>query len=820
MNDEHWQGINLKGGNPIIKDNVFNYLSSERQQTKLNPPQSIPYTGVANFVGRQQELETLHQTLQQRDTVAISAVAGMGGIGKTELATQYARRYQDDYPGGICWLTARDTDLAAEIVQFALLKMNLKIPQELVGRPLNYQQQVDWCWNHWQPPEGLILVVLDDVNDWGNCREILPNSNRFRVLITTRLRNIDLNLVEEISLEVLSTDAAVELLTALLGKRDKRVQREPQTAKDLCERLGNLPLGLHLVGQYLANDPDLSLAEMLNRLTLQDEALNPPEEQLQQTVSLAQRGVKAAFELSWQELDLTTQKIAEFLSLFAPSIIPWELVEFINESLNWEETAVNEAKKQLYKRHFIEQLEGKEGCYKIHPLIREFLQEKLASSEQTDEFKQSFATKLVEVTQVIPYSPTLDFITFFKDVIPHLEEVASYLTKFLKDEDLIWSFIGVGKFYEGQGLYALAEPWAKKCLSAAKNRFGNDHPDVATSLNNLAALYYSQGCYSKAEQLYLQALELLQRLLGNDHPSVATSLNNLAGLYQSQGRYSEAEQLNLQALKLRQHLLSNDHPDVATSLNNLASLYNSQGRYSEAEQLNLQALKLRQCLLGNDHPDVTTSLNNLAEIYNSQGRYSEAEPLYLQALKLRQRLLGNDHPDLATSLNNLAVLYKSQGRYSEAESLYLQALKLRQRLLENNHPDVTTSLNNLASLYQSQGSYSKAESLYLQALELRRRLWDNDHPSVATSLNNLATLYYSQGRYSEAEPLYLQALELCEQVWGVNHPNTFTTSENLAYLQAQRSIKNSKWRSWRQTILYFIDNLINKICGFWRRRRN
>ena len=63
-------------------------------------------------------MKLLHSKLQQHDAVAISAIAGMGGVGKTELATQYARQHEADYPGGICWLNARDTNLAAEIIQF------------------------------------------------------------------------------------------------------------------------------------------------------------------------------------------------------------------------------------------------------------------------------------------------------------------------------------------------------------------------------------------------------------------------------------------------------------------------------------------------------------------------------------------------------------------------------------------------------------------------------------------------------------------------------------------------------------------------------
>ncbi|WP_133158959.1 tetratricopeptide repeat protein, partial [Microcystis aeruginosa] len=67
---------------------------------------------------------------------------------------------------------------------------------------------------------------------------------------------------------------------------------------------------------------------------------------------------------------------------------------------------------------------------------------------------------------------------------------------------------------------------------------GDNHPHVATSLNNLAALYESQGRYTEAEPLYLEALDLKKQLLGDNHPHVATSLNNLAALYESQGRYT------------------------------------------------------------------------------------------------------------------------------------------------------------------------------------------------------------------------------------------------------------------------------------------
>ncbi|HEY9691096.1 MAG TPA: SAV_2336 N-terminal domain-related protein [Oculatellaceae cyanobacterium] len=695
----------------LESNSLIDYLEPEvkhrqpqlsKQSQLSNSPKYIPYADTANFVGRTQELETLHQELQQQNRVAILAVAGMGGVGKTTLAAQYARQYENDYPGGICWLNARETNLAAEIVQFVQLYVALEVPQKLGGKVLSLTEQVRWCLQHWQPPEGLVLVVLDDVTNLAGYREILPTNNRFRVLMTTRLRNLDRNVVREISLDVLSEEEALQLLSAILGENDKRIEREKEAAKSLCAWLGYLPLGVELVTNYLTDNPDLSLAAMLKRLKkkrIGDEALNSSQ---WENLSTAQRGVKAAFELSWQELNPIAQLIAEFVSLFALNGFVWEWLQSKAELFNWELEDINEAKKQLYKRHLIQRLVETEGCYTIYPLIREFLQAKLTGSGQANDLRQAFAAWIVRVAQEIPQSPTRELIESLTIYIPHLQEVAENLIDAVNNEDLIWVFAGLGTFYDSQGLYRLAEPWYQQCLSTVQTRLGQDHPDVATSLNNLANLYYLQGRYSEAEPLYLQALELRQRLLGQDHPDVATSLNNLANLYYLQGRYSEAEPLYLQALELRQRLLGQNHPDVATNLNNLANLYSSQGRYSEAEPLYIQALELYQRSLGQDHPLIATNLNNLANLYSSQGRYSEAEPLYQQALELRRRLLGQEHPLVGTSVNNLANLYYSQGRYSEAELLYQQAFKIYDRVLGSNHPDTVSVRNNLAGLGSKQ----------------------------------------------------------------------------------------------------------------------
>ncbi|WP_413199576.1 CHAT domain-containing protein, partial [Nostoc piscinale] len=248
---------------------------------------------------------------------------------------------------------------------------------------------------------------------------------------------------------------------------------------------------------------------------------------------------------------------------------------------------------------------------------------------------------------------------------------------------------------------------------------GKEHPDVASSLNNLALLYKKQGKYQQAEPLYQRSLAIFEKLLGKEHPLVATSLNNLALVYKAQGKYQQAEPLYQRSLTIREKWLGKEHPDVANSLNNLAALYYAQGKYQQAEPLYLRSLAIFEKVLGKEHPDVAQSLNNLAELYRAQGKYQQAEPLYFRALLIREKVLGKEHPNIAQSLNNLAELYRAQGKYQQAELLFIRALAIFEKLLGKEHPYVAQSLSNLAALYQAKGDITRATDFLRRGLEVQ-----------------------------------------------------------------------------------------------------
>ena len=708
-----------------VNQGTVNYNSSPEKPFK--PIKYIPTTASANFVGREDELVKVHEKLyEQNNRVAISAVSGMGGIGKTELAIQYANQYENDYSGGICWLNARGGNVAGEIIQFIQQKMELEVPQkDRRENVLTLEQQVAWCWLNWRPPEGSVLVILDDVAEYKDVKKLLPrtDSKRFKLLITTRLRRLDPKFVD-IPLDVLSEDESLSLLKGILGEEDTRIEDELQTAKDLCQWLGYLPLGLELVGRYLLEDPDLSIADMLEELKeerLDQQAINPEPDYFDDQEMTAKLGVQAAFNLTWLKLEEQTQHLGELLSLFASDTIPWKLVEKVSQGLNWDSSNVDKAKKQLYKFNLIQQIPNNSSSYRIHVLIRDFLKDKLAqrplgiltlirkclraklfNSKTANDFEWAFVTAMAAIAKEIPQTLTSSDIELVKDAIPHLTEVAEKHLDAVSDGNLYSVFVSLGKFYQEQGLYTLAEPWYQQYVEVVKSRLGEKNSKYPTSLNELALLYSKQGKYEQAESLYKQALELIKQLLGENHPSNATNLNNLAHLYHLQGKYDKAEPLCTQALELRKQLLGENHPDTTTSLNNLALLYSEQGKYEQAETLNKQALELYKQLLGENHPDYAQSLNNLAVLYYFQGKFCEAEPLLTQALDLYKHLLGENHPRYAQSLNNLAYLYSEQGKYYKAEPLYTEALEITQRTLGSDNSLTETCRENLEILRRKQ----------------------------------------------------------------------------------------------------------------------
>ena len=471
---------------------------------------------------------------------------------------------------------------------------------------------------------------------------------------------------------------------------------------------------------------------------------------------------------------------------------------------------------QLCRFSFVQEVQIPES-WTFHPLMREGLAELLSADDRQEvhqvlfdyycqlleSLEQNNITEVHRVSFIEAFyhgQKTLEtqkFFEWFNGIYWIFIQAAEWqfltlmqeeCTNFIEERlgpnhpDTATSLNNLGSLYRKLGLYHEAEPLLKRALDI-REKMGTEHTDTATSLDNLALLYDAQGRYTDAEPLYKRALDIDEKVSGPEHPNTATSLDNLAKLYVAEGRYPEAEPLYKHALDIREKVPGPEHPDTAISLNNLAALYYAQGCYTDAEVLYKRALDIYEKVLGPEHPDTAASLNNLALLLYVQGRKPEAEPLLKRALDIREKM-GTEHPDTATSLDNLAELYLDQGRYPEAEPLLKRALDIREKILGPEHPDTATSLNNLASFYYYQGRYPEAEALYKYALDIREKM-GTEHPDTATSLNNLALLYYVQGRKPEAALLYKRALDIREKILGPEHPDTTRISEVLKSLEQE-----------------------------------
>jgi tetratricopeptide (TPR) repeat protein len=331
-----------------------------------------------------------------------------------------------------------------------------------------------------------------------------------------------------------------------------------------------------------------------------------------------------------------------------------------------------------------------------------------------------------------------------------------------------------------QGKYAQAQPLFEKALEIRRRLLTDDHPDTATSYNNLAADLNVQAKYAAAEPLFGKALEIRRKLLGDDHPEVASVYNNMSMNLTTQGKYAQAQPLIEKSLEIRQRTLTDNHPDTAQGYANLAVVLSHQGKYAQAQPLYEKALEISRRLLTDNHPQTALSYNNLALNLKNQGDYARAQPLFEKALEIRRRLLSDNHPDTAQSYNDLAISLNVQGKYAQAQPLYEKALEIRRQVFTENHPQTAQSDNNLAFNLNAQGDYARAQPLFEKALEINRSLLTDEHPETAVNYNNVAFNLTAQGDYARAQPLLEKALGIRQRLLTENHPETANSYNNVA----------------------------------------
>ncbi|MDA0269124.1 MAG: tetratricopeptide repeat protein [Cyanobacteria bacterium] len=678
-----------------------NEIESGTQVIQLeNRRWSVPYDRNPCLMGREQALATLRQTFgawQDNTQPVLQAVSGLGGIGKTQIAVEYAYRYEQEYRA-IFWVRA-DTE-SERFSSFVEIAQQLNLPSQATQPPQTIVSAVlNWLSRH----EGWLLI-FDNADQPEQLKAFRPRRGQGHILLTSRAQRFDyLGIVQPVRLDTLAPADAIAFLLKRTGRASVTAS-ELTAVAEIAAELGYLPLALEQAAAYIRD-----------RLSFEDYLTSYRQHHL----GVLQRSgpvmgdypasVATTWALNFQAVAAQSPGAAALLrvsAFWAADTVPYELLEqgcgALGEPLATtlataphDPSCIVDVLAPL-ARYSLVQLEPTARTYSLHRLVQAVVRADLATEQGAD---QSWAMRAIEAVGAV--FPEVEYANW-----PQCDRLLPH---------------------------ALAgRDWIEQ--------YGYQSEGAARLLNQAGQYLTRQGRYDEAEPLLLGAVAMRRALLGGAHLDVAMSLYNLGALYRAQGRYDEAESQYKAALAMRQDLLEGDHGDIAVSLNNLALLHQYQGRYDEAEAMQQRAIAMRQRLFGEDHEDLASSLSNLGLLYWKQARYAEAEPLLIKALGTYRRLMGEEHPAVATCLNNLGLLYKAQERYGEAEALYQQALAIYRRLMGESHPLVATSLNNLAALSKAKGEYDAAMGLYEQALVMRERLLGESHPMTVKTREVLVGL--------------------------------------------------------------------------------
>jgi tetratricopeptide (TPR) repeat protein/DNA-binding XRE family transcriptional regulator len=806
----------------------------DSEQGSVNTPASdsharssiwnVPYRRNPFFTGREEILRNLFQALNSSKRAALTqakAISGLGGIGKTQIAVEYAYRYRNSYDA-VLWVTASSRD--SLMSEFVLLAILLDLPE----RYEQDQEIVLTAVKRWLVTHKNWLLILDNVEDLRTVVDFLPVDGEGNILFTTRLQALGA-IGAGIAVEKMQVDEGVLFLlrrTKLPGP-DVTLSQAPEEmrdqAADIVNMLDALPLALDQAGAYI-EETGCGLSGYLHLYRTRRKELL----QRRGTIPVDHpEPVAMTWSLSFQEIEKDSPAAADLLRLLAflnPETIPEEMIaEGTTEPGPWPGSVAtdlfqyNAAIEKLLKYSLIRR--NSEGNFlSIHRLVQAVLRDGMNSKQQRLWAERAIRTinRAFPDVEVGTWARCQRYLSNVETAMLHLQEyglsfpeaarllneAASYLiahAEYTQAEALLQKALSIrqhlleplhpdtaltlndlGMLYLAQGKYQQAEPLLQKALAIRTQVLSSEHRDTATGLNNLALLSYAQGRYFQAEQLYEQALQIRMSLFGPDHPSVAKCQGNLAQVYTELGKYKRAESLYLEALAIQMQTLGPDHPDLAQTFNNLGLVYRSQGEYSQAEGYYQRALNIQEQAFGSDHPRFAQTLNYMARLYRAAGDYARSEPLYQRALEIQKTVLGPDHPNVAESLYSMAKLYESQGKYQQAEKFCQEALSIQEQRLGTEHPTIAHTLVMLARIYQMQGKYIQAEELNQHALMIREKVLGMDHPYVAVALNSLAEIYQAQGKYLEARPLIARSLVIREQSLGKGHPYIAYSLSNLA----------------------------------------
>lgn len=658
-----------------------------------------PY--LKHFVGREALIERVGETLRGENALAITAMHGLGGIGKTELARAYCWTRKDDYDL-VAWLRAEEpTSLTEDVIELG--RAAGLIDGEVSDAPEAARLVVRWLTgkSRW-------LLVYDNATDRHSLAGFLPSGGG-HVLITSRHPDWA-GLATKLDVPTLEPDDSVKLLLQRSGDVDEGAARE------LAQALAYLPLALEHAAAYVEVH-GVTLRHYFGLYT-------------EQKVRLLARGsggaedtvtVATTWELIFQQLrGSLASELLMLLSFLAPEKISLHMLRSMveqagNSSSPTQGEGAGDAEPQVNKLQPLAgafadgmRLDETIGALQAHSLVHRAgddlsvhrLVQEVTRSRLCDEGLGAWQRQVVDgLLAVLPRAEG-DSHRACAPMIPHAQALLECLESSnvepfenvaLIQDRLARYFEIVADFESSKGHY-------ERALAIDEASYGLEHPQVAADLNNLGLVLRALGDMAGAKTQLERALAITEAALGSAHPSVASCLNNLGSVLKVLGDLAGAKANYERALAIHEAAYGPEHQEVATDLNNLGTVLEALGDLAGAKTQLERALVITEVALGSEHPSVATSLNNLGSVLQEFGDLAAAMMYYARALAIDEAAFGLAHPRVATRLNNLGVVLAALGDLTGAKSRLERAVAIIEAALGPEHPETAALRGNLEVL--------------------------------------------------------------------------------------------------------------------------
>ncbi|MEU8335986.1 FxSxx-COOH system tetratricopeptide repeat protein, partial [Micromonospora tulbaghiae] len=665
----------------------------------------------------------MREQLRAGGAAVVQALHGMGGIGKTQLAAEYAYRYAVDYDV-VWWISAEQAGLIGE--QYSALGASLG----LVASDADSVTAAHAVKSHLRGRDRWLLIFdnaesPDDIGQW------LPGGPG-HVIITSRHQRWT-QLAVAVEVDVLTRAESILLLTA------HHPMLDPGHADELADAVGDLPLALVQAASFLA-ETGMSAQEYRQALASQAGEILGEGRPVSYPRSLAATIAVSSGRLA--DIDPASLAILRLCAFLAPEPVPVELLAAI---VQFEAAAQDDSwgliplaaviNKPLARRRSIARI-GDYGLAKVsiegitvHRLVQAVLRDQLAPTAV-----EQLRTRIEKVLGMAKPGDPRDPAAWqgWARLLPHLlaADPASSTNSDLRDlanRAIVFLIV--------RGDARPAQRLADHLYQQWRQTLGPDHPHALKAATELVWAYRDLGELNQLRPLIEDTLARQRLTLGEEHPHTLRSTSDLGVVLDTQGDHEQARQMHQDVLERRQRVLGEDHPDTLMSAGNLASTLLSLGKYDQARRMEEDVLERRRRLLGEDHPDTVGAVSNLAGTLGRLGKYEQARRMQEDVLERRRRLLGEDHPDTLSAVSNLAGSLMRLGKYEQARRMEEDVLERRRRLLGEDHPDTLSAVGSLAIALYHLAKYEQARRMEEDVLERRRRLLGEDHPDTLSAVS-------------------------------------------------------------------------------------